>query len=60
MLEWEDGTVIENDADIAKSLLMINDYFCSVFTRENLDSSYTLLTTCTQNFLQTYIAVNNI
>ena len=35
MLEREDGTVIENDADIAKSL---NDYFCSVFTRENLDS----------------------
>ena len=35
MLEREDGTVIENDAHIAKSL---NDYFCSVFTRENLDS----------------------
>ena len=35
MLEREDGTVIENDVDIAKSL---NDYFCSVFTRENLDN----------------------
>ena len=31
MLEKEDGTAIENDVDIAKSL---NDYFCSVFTRE--------------------------
>ena len=35
MLEREDGTVIENDVDIAKSL---NDYFCSVFTREILDN----------------------
>ena len=34
-LEREDGTVIEKDADIAEAL---NDYFCSVFTRENLDS----------------------
>ena len=35
MLEREDGTVIANDVDIAKSL---NNYFCSVFTRENLDN----------------------
>ena len=34
-LEREDGTVIEKDADIAEAL---NDYFCSVFTRKNLDS----------------------
>ena len=34
MLEREDGTVVENDVDIAKSL---HDYFCSVFRRENLD-----------------------
>ena len=34
-LSSEDGSVIENDVDVAKSL---NDYFCSVFTRENLDS----------------------
>ena len=37
MLEREDGTVTENDVDIAKSL-KFNDYFCSVFTRENLDN----------------------
>ena len=42
MLEREDGTVIENDVDIAKSL---NDYFFSVFTRENLDDIATLPTT---------------
>ena len=55
-LEQEDGTVIEKDADIAEAL---NDYFCSVFTRENLDSSYTLLTT--QNFWYLpYRHTNNI
>ena len=35
MLEREDGTVIENDVDIAK---LLNDYFCSVFTRKHLDN----------------------
>ena len=37
MLEREDGTVVEYDVDIAKSL---NDYFCSVFTRDDLDNIY--------------------
>ena len=51
MLERQDGTVIENDADIAKSH---NDYFCSVFTRENLDSVPFLPPRILVSPLQTY------
>ena len=35
ILQRDDGTITENDNDIAK---LLNDYFCSVFTRENLEN----------------------